>query len=87
MKWRYFFYYETLDGRFFSVGSLEPSFRKQLCEALGIKEYLPYSFSEVKEELNLFKNEVKRAFSKKTFNELIEIFSKFDACAKASSNF
>ncbi|SFC70002.1 CaiB/BaiF CoA-transferase family protein [Bacillus sp. UNCCL81] len=75
-------YYETADGRFFSVGSLEPSFRKQLCEALEIREFLPYSFSEDKEELDLFKNEVKRAFSKKTYNELIEIFSKFDACVE-----
>ncbi|MFF2876544.1 CaiB/BaiF CoA transferase family protein [Gottfriedia sp. NPDC057991] len=75
-------YYETSDGRFFSVGSLEPLFRKQLCDALGIIQFLPYSFSEVKEELNLFKNEVKRAFSKKTFNELKDIFSKYDACVE-----
>lgn len=75
-------YYETADGRFFSVGSLEPSFRKQLCEALGIMQFLPYSFSEDKEELDLFKNEIKNAFSKKTFNELMGIFSQFDACVE-----
>ncbi|MEH7402095.1 CaiB/BaiF CoA-transferase family protein [Gottfriedia acidiceleris] len=75
-------YYETADGRFFSVGSLEPSFRKQLCEALEIMPFLPYSFSEEKDEIDLFKNEVKRAFSQKTFNELKEIFSKFDACVE-----
>ncbi|MFF3021324.1 CaiB/BaiF CoA transferase family protein [Gottfriedia sp. NPDC057948] len=75
-------YYETADGRFFSVGSLEPSFRKQLCQALEIMPFLPYSFSEEKDEIDLFKNEVKRAFSKKTFNELKEIFSKFDACVE-----
>lgn len=75
-------YYETADGRFFSVGSLEPSFRKQLCEALEIMPFLPYSFSEDKDELEVFKNEVKRAFSKKTFNEFKAIFSKFDACVE-----
>ncbi|MEH7515173.1 CaiB/BaiF CoA-transferase family protein [Gottfriedia acidiceleris] len=75
-------YYETSDGRFFSIGSLEPSFRKQLCEALEIMPFLPYSFSEDKDQLDLFKNEVKRAFSKKTFNEFKEIFSKFDACVE-----
>ncbi|MEH7350847.1 CaiB/BaiF CoA transferase family protein [Gottfriedia acidiceleris] len=75
-------YYETSDGRFFSIGSLEPSFRKQLCEALEIMPFLPYSFSEDKDQLDLFKNEVKHAFSKKTFNEFKEIFSKFDACVE-----
>ncbi|XZF77071.1 CaiB/BaiF CoA transferase family protein [Bacillus sp. AL-1R] len=75
-------YYETADGRFFSVGSLEPSFRKQLCEALEIMPFLPYSFSEEKDEIDLFKNKVKLAFSRKTFNELKEIFSKFDACVE-----
>ncbi|XRG79445.1 CaiB/BaiF CoA-transferase family protein [Rossellomorea sp. GAMAL-10_SWC] len=75
-------YYETADGRFFSVGSLEPTFRKQLCEALEIMPFLPYSFSEEKDEIDLFKNEVKRAFSQKTFNELKVIFSKFDACVE-----
>ncbi|KQL36370.1 carnitine dehydratase [Bacillus sp. FJAT-25509] len=75
-------YYETSDGRFFSIGSLEPSFRKQLCEALEIMPFLPYSFSEDKNEVDLFKNEIKRAFSKKTFNEFKEIFSKFDACVE-----
>ncbi|MEH7454385.1 CaiB/BaiF CoA transferase family protein [Gottfriedia acidiceleris] len=75
-------YYETADGRFFSVGSLEPSFRKQLCEALEIMPFLSYSFSEEKDEIDFFKNELKHAFSKKTFNELKETFSKFDACVE-----
>ncbi|MBI0580045.1 CoA transferase [Neobacillus cucumis] len=75
-------YYETSDGRYFSVGSLEPPFRKQLCEALGITNYLPYSFSENEDELIVFKNEIKKGFIQKSYDEWKQIFIKYDACVE-----
>lgn len=75
-------YYETKDGRYFSVGSLEPAFKKQLCEAMNQPELFSISMSEKREDVEVFKRAVERAFLTKTFAEWQEIFAKFDACVE-----
>src|SRR5699024_10209978 len=67
-------YYETKDGRYFSVGSLEPKFRKLLCEGIGQQELFDLSMSEREEDIKLFKNKIKEAFLNKTFEEWQTIF-------------
>lgn len=76
-------YYETKDGRYFSVGSLEPSFRKMLCESLGAIELIGMAFSEKQEDKVKFKEEVTTRFLTKDFHEWLEIFNdEFDGCVE-----
>ncbi|MDX8366621.1 CaiB/BaiF CoA-transferase family protein [Cytobacillus sp. IB215665] len=80
-------YYETKDGRYFSVGSLEPNFRKQLCEAVGAEELFSLSLSMSKDDMELFKDKLKDIFRLKTYEEWIPIFNKYDACIEPVLHF
>ncbi len=75
-------YYETKDGRFFSVGSLEPQFRKLLCESIGRPDLLAMSLSEEPDDMQSFKEVVKHAFLQKTFAEWQIIFDRNQACVE-----
>lgn len=80
-------YYKTKDGRFFSVGSLEPHFRKMLCEALDIPELIHSSFNDSPYTQKRFKEAVKDAFKTKTFDEWLEIFNEdFEGCVEPVLN-
>lgn len=79
----YYDYYKTKDGRFFSVGSLEPQFRKLLCEALEIPELIDGTFNNSSYTQKRFKEAVKDAFLSKNFDELLEIFNDdFHGCVE-----
>lgn len=75
-------YYETKDGRYFSVGSLEPPFRKALCEGIGRPDLIHLAMSENLEDIHVFKEEVQKTFQQKTFNEWCDIFYDFQACVE-----
>ncbi|MGG0174752.1 CaiB/BaiF CoA transferase family protein [Gottfriedia acidiceleris] len=75
-------YYETKDGRYFSVGSAEPEFRKLLCEAIGRGDLFDLSLSLFQDEIRTFKKIVKEAFLTKTFSEWKEIFEGIEACVE-----
>ncbi len=76
-------YYETKDGRYFSVGSLEPQFRLLLCEALHKPELITRAMSEKREDQNRFKEEIKESFLEKDFNEWLEVFNnEFEGCVE-----
>ncbi|MGE7767797.1 CaiB/BaiF CoA transferase family protein [Peribacillus sp. NPDC096540] len=75
-------YYETKDGRYFSVGSLEPPFRKALCEAIRKPELYALSLSTDTESGSRFKTAVQRAFLEKNFDEWKEIFADSEACVE-----
>lgn len=74
--------YETSDGRWFSVGSMEPYFYANLCRALGLEEYLEDQGTE--DEVR--REEVRRAFAGafrgKTAAEWHEILNAVDVCGK-----
>lgn len=80
-------YYETKDGRYFSVGSLEPHFRKQLCEALGLPHMLNIAASMKRDDVRLFKEAVQKKFLEKTFQEWVDIFADIDACVEPVLSF
>lgn len=81
-------YYETKDGRFFSVGSIEPPFRKLLCEALDIPELIDSTFNGSAYTQHRFKEAVSDAFMEKTFEEWLEIFdADFLGCVEPVLNF
>ncbi|MFD3449628.1 CaiB/BaiF CoA transferase family protein [Microbacteriaceae bacterium 4G12] len=75
-------YYETKDGRYFSVGSLEPPFRQQLCEAIGQPELIELGMSENTEDIFTFKEVLTKAFLSKTYTEWLAIFADLPACVE-----
>lgn len=76
-------YYETKDGRFFSVGSLEPPFRKALCEAIGLPELIPIAMSENEERQQQFKHSLEQIFQSKTFDDWLKVFNDdFEGCVE-----
>ncbi|WP_312491944.1 CaiB/BaiF CoA transferase family protein [Pseudomonas cremoris] len=73
-------YYRTRDGRWMSVGSLEPVFMQQLCTALGRPELAAQGLApELKVALQV-------EFEKRSFDELCELFSGVDACVEPVLN-
>ncbi|MEO4053757.1 CaiB/BaiF CoA-transferase family protein [Solibacillus sp. CAU 1738] len=76
-------YYKTKDGRYFSVGSLEPQFRKLLCEALDIPEIIDNTFNDSPYTQHRFKEAICDAFCTKTFDEWLEVFNDdFHGCVE-----
>ncbi|MFP6580948.1 MAG: CaiB/BaiF CoA-transferase family protein, partial [Candidatus Hydrogenedentota bacterium] len=74
-------YYETSDGRYMSVGSLEPQFWKALCEAVGHPEWV-----EAKTlpgpEIVAIKVELRKIFLSKTQADWVHVFEPLDACVE-----
>lgn len=75
-------YYETSDGRFMAVGSLEPQFQKVLLEALELQgladncaDFTPDSQKKVKQAL-------KEVFVSQTFAHWCGLFANLDACVE-----
>jgi crotonobetainyl-CoA:carnitine CoA-transferase CaiB-like acyl-CoA transferase len=75
-------YYETADGRFMSVGSLEPPFLMQLCQTLNIQQYIGKAGSQKPEDIALFKGVMSDAFLQHSFEHWCDVFEKLDCCVE-----
>lgn len=75
-------YYRSRDGRWMSVGSLEPGFMQQLCETLGRPELAAQGLSPKPEQQKDLKQALKVEFEKRSFEELCELFAGVDACVE-----
>jgi crotonobetainyl-CoA:carnitine CoA-transferase CaiB-like acyl-CoA transferase len=75
-------YYRSRDGRWLSVGSLEPAFMQALCVALGRPELAAWGLSPKPEQQQALKNELKMEFEKHDFAELCALFAGVDACVE-----
>jgi len=75
-------YYRSRDGRWLSVGSLEPAFMKQLCTALGLEEWAALGLSPQPAQQKKLKNALKTEFEKHDFAELTGLFAELDACVE-----
>jgi crotonobetainyl-CoA:carnitine CoA-transferase CaiB-like acyl-CoA transferase len=74
-------YYRTQDGRWMSVGSLEPQFFRRLVETLGHPEWeLPWS--PTPETVADLKAGLRAAFAEKTLAEWTAVFADVDACVE-----
>lgn len=69
-------YYKTADGRYFSVGSLEPKFYKGLCQAMGLQPS-PLGVRDLDQ-----KKEIEDLFASKSSDEWLEIFKDYDICVE-----
>ncbi|WP_303289107.1 CaiB/BaiF CoA-transferase family protein [Marinobacter sp. SS5-14b] len=75
-------YYQTSDGRWLSVGSLEPQFSARLCDTLGIGEMKSLTMSQNPEHQQKLKAVIKERLAAKTFAEWRVIFAEVDACVE-----
>ncbi|MBD9590698.1 CoA transferase [Pseudomonas sp. PDM03] len=75
-------YYRSRDGRWLSVGSLEPPFMKQLCTALGLEELATLGLSPQPAQQKKLKEALQTEFEKHDFAELCALFAELDACVE-----
>jgi crotonobetainyl-CoA:carnitine CoA-transferase CaiB-like acyl-CoA transferase len=71
--------YETREGGFISIGTLEPRFWEALCRKLGREDFIPgqYDEGEKRKEIDSF---LHRVFKTKTREEWMEEFKDVDVC-------
>lgn len=78
-------YYETKDGRYFSVGAMEPKFWKNFCDAMGLDDLIEGGCNPLNPERS--KEKVRAAFASLTFEEACEKFASLDACVEPVLNY
>ena len=79
-------YYETSDGRYMSVGSLEPQFVGQLCSALDIETPAESAFTMIGDGAEVFRDKLRQKFASMTFAECRNLFRGIDACVEPVLN-
>ncbi|MGE8358837.1 CaiB/BaiF CoA transferase family protein [Pseudomonas sp.] len=75
-------YYRTRDGRWFSVGSLEPQFMQQFCAAIGRPELAARGLSQRPEDQQALKREIEIEFEKRDAAQWAEVFAALDVCVE-----
>ena len=75
-------YYQTRDGRWLSVGSLEPQFSSRLCDTLGLGELKSYALSQKPEHQQELKAAIKQKIAERSLAEWQEVFADVDACVE-----
>jgi len=73
--------YPTEDGRYMSLGALEPKFWKNFCETIGRRDFILKQFIEGEEQLRIIE-EVQKLFKTKTQKEWVDLFKNVDACCE-----
>jgi crotonobetainyl-CoA:carnitine CoA-transferase CaiB-like acyl-CoA transferase len=80
--------YETADGRFFSVGGLEPQFFMQFCAALGRPELAPLGLNMLQPEVvTQLKLDIQIEMKKKTYAQWLSLFASLDSCTEPVLSF
>ncbi|MGO1581102.1 MAG: CaiB/BaiF CoA transferase family protein [Peptoniphilaceae bacterium] len=77
-------YYETSDGRYLSIASLEPKFLKILSETLNLPQLIENGI--IPEDEGKTKNEIKKVIKSKSLKEWISIFEDLDSCVEPVLN-
>lgn len=77
-------YYRSRDGRWMSVGSLEPAFMQRLCAAFGRPELAAQGLNPARQQA--LKQALQVEFEKRSFEELCELFARVDACVEPVLN-
>lgn len=75
-------FYETADGRYLSVGSLEPKFWMGFCQAIGRPDLINAGMSIELEGMDELKVEIQQEIKKKQLAEWSEIFAALDVCVE-----
>jgi crotonobetainyl-CoA:carnitine CoA-transferase CaiB-like acyl-CoA transferase len=75
----YYNVYETKDGKWLSIGSIEPWFYANLCKALEREDLLPCEFVDAEQGTSL-RQTLSDVFKTKTRDEWFEILTRQDIC-------
>lgn len=78
-KYVCYFLYETKDGRFVSLGALEPKFWSNFCIALNKEDWISAHFSLAQQGNPVFE-EIKEMFASRTFAEWTQFSKDVDCC-------
>jgi len=73
--------YETKDGRYISLGALEPKFWENFCETIARRDLVHRQYAEGEERGRLIE-EVQKILRTKTQKEWVDIFKNADACCE-----
>lgn len=79
--------YETADGRWFSVGGLEPQFFSLFCAAIGRPDLSGLGLVMVPDKVAELKAQIAGEMKKKTFAEWQDIFARVDSCTEPVLDF
>ncbi len=79
-------YYQTRDGRWMAVGSLEPQFMQQLCELLGCPELVAMGLSPLPQDRERVKQALQDAFVREDLTHWQARFATIDACVEPVLN-
>lgn len=71
--------YETKDGKYISVGSVEPWFYANLCQLFGREDFIEHQFAEGEKREEILQY-FKETFLTKTRDEWVEILRQKDTC-------
>jgi crotonobetainyl-CoA:carnitine CoA-transferase CaiB-like acyl-CoA transferase len=74
--------YRTRDGRHLAVGSLEPEFRRRLCDAIGRPDLYAFATSGNDEDERAFRQQLAATIAERTFAEWQAVFAGCDACVE-----
>ncbi|TGN39850.1 CaiB/BaiF CoA transferase family protein [Marinobacter confluentis] len=75
-------YYQTSDGRWLSIGSLEPQFSARLLEALRLSDLQKLTMSHKPEHQRELKEAIKWKIGENTLDHWQQIFAETDACVE-----
>jgi crotonobetainyl-CoA:carnitine CoA-transferase CaiB-like acyl-CoA transferase len=78
-KWPWYNVYETKDGKYISIGALEPHFYANLCRLIGREDLIEHQFAEGKKGKEIFRY-FRETFLSKTRDEWMEILRQKDTC-------
>jgi len=73
--------YETSDGKFMTLGALEPKFWANFCQRVGRADLIARQFDDGQQRENLFA-EVRAIFKAKTLGEWIDVMREADCCCE-----
>lgn len=71
--------YETQDGKYISVGAIEPWFYQNLCRLIGMDDLIPHQYAEGEERAEMFRR-FRETFRTKTCAEWVALLMPADTC-------
>ncbi len=75
-------FYETADGRYLSVGSLEPKFWTGFCQAIGRPDLISQGYDMDPAVKGKLKAELRTAIATRPLAEWTEVFAPLDVCVE-----
>ncbi len=78
----YYDFYETADGRYLSVGSLEPKFWQDFCQAIARPDLIPRGFDQTPENQQALKADIRAVIAMKELADWTIIFAGYDVCVE-----